>query len=92
MNIDPLSTNSQFISSFRRHTAFNEEPGTAKTEAGWDQVATDRSTGLRDSLASLAEVRPEVVKRGRQLLQDPNYPGADIIAKIASLITPLPED
>jgi len=92
MNIDPLSTNSQFISSFRRHTAFNEAPGSTPVDAGWDQLATDRSTGLRESLAALAEVRPEMVERGRQLLQDPNYPGADVIGKIARLITPLPED
>lgn len=92
MNIDPLSTNSQFISSFRRHTAFNEESGSAPTDASGDQLATSRSTSLRESLAALAEVRPEVVDRGRKLLADPNYPGSDIIKKIASLITPLPED
>jgi hypothetical protein len=32
------------------------------------------------------------VARGRQLLADPNYPGPAVVAKIASLITPLPED
>lgn len=92
MNIDPLSTNSQFISSFRRHTAFNEESGSTRADAGGDQLATARSTSLRDSLAALAEVRPEAVERGRRLLADPNYPGPDVVAKIASLITPLPED
>jgi hypothetical protein len=31
------------------------------------------------------------VERGRELRDDPSYPGQEIIEKIAALITPLPE-
>jgi hypothetical protein len=92
MNIDPLSDRSELFASFRRHGAFNEDLDPARAGTNWDQFSADRSATVRDTLAALPEIRPEVVARGRQLLADPNYPGPAVVAKIASLITPLPED
>ncbi len=91
MNIDPLSNSSDIAAFFRRRAAFQENNPASNGDGG-DQLATTRSSSVRDTLAALPEVRPEVVERGRQLLADPNYPGADVVQKIASLITPLSED
>lgn len=91
MNIDPLS-NSNINPFSRRHAAFREQSGEAVAGAGGEQLSAARSSSIRDTLASLPEIRPEVVARGRELLADTNYPGQDIIAKIAALITPLPQE
>ena len=93
MNIDPLDDHSNPIfASLRRHGAFQQDNIEAARDAGWDTLATGRSAALRESLASLPEIRPEVVARGQELLADASYPGSEIVEKIARLITPLPED
>jgi hypothetical protein len=51
-----------------------------------DTLDTTASTALRDALAALPEVRPEVVEKGRQLVVDTNYPPRAIIEDIARLI------
>jgi len=91
MNIDPLS-NSNFVPPYRRHAAFNEQAGAESARNDADRLSAGLSTSVRDTLASLPAIRPEVVERGRKLLADPNYPGPDVVRKIASLITPLSED
>lgn len=91
MNIDPLS-NSNINPSQRRLNSFNEHTGETAARGGFDQLSTGLSSSVRDRLAALPEIRPEVVDRGRQLLLDPNYPSQAIVEKIASLITPLSED
>ena len=91
MNIDPLS-NSNLIPPYRRHASFDERPGQAATSNDHDRLSARLSTSVRDTLAALPDIRPDVVERGRQLLADPNYPGQAIVQKIASLITPLSED
>lgn len=51
-----------------------------------DTLDITASTALRQSLADLPEVRPEVVEKGRRLVVDPNYPPRAIIEDIARLI------
>lgn len=92
MNIDPLSNHSHIAASFRRHAGFQDGEHAEGMNGRYDQLATERSNAVREAFASLPEIRPEVVERGRQLLADPNYPGPEIVKKIAGLITPLPED
>lgn len=91
MNIDPLS-NSNITPSYRRHASVDGGAGDNAPSSGFDQLSTDRSTSVRETLAALPEIRPEVVARGRELLADPNYPSQAIVEKIAQLITPLSED
>lgn len=50
-----------------------------------DTLDTTASTALRESLAALPEVRPEVVAKGRELAVDANYPPRAIIEDIARL-------
>ena len=90
MNIDPLS-NSNINPFSRRHTSSTRGESAGAAGASGDQLSASRSTSVRDALAAMPEVRPEVVARGRGLLADPSYPGQAIIEKIAALITPLPE-
>lgn len=91
MNIDPLS-HSNYIPQQSRNASFNEQPAGDAAHGGSDQLSAELSASVRDTLATLPEIRPEMVAYGRQLLSDPNYPGPDIVQKIASLITPLSED
>lgn len=90
MNIDPLG-NSGFIPPSRRHGSFGQRSDDIPADKGFDQLSTELSRSVRQTLATLPEMRPEVVSRGRELAADPSYPGQDIIARIASLITPLSE-
>lgn len=48
-----------------------------------DTLDTSASTALREALAALPEVRPEVVEEGQKLAVDPNYPPRAIIEDIA---------
>jgi hypothetical protein len=93
MNIDPLSTSNQL---YRAQISNREneqlQQSVQKRQDDHDRVSTELSSKVRASLESMPEIRPEVVERGRQLLSDPNYPSADIMRKIAGLITPLPEE
>jgi hypothetical protein len=41
-----------------------------------------------DALRNQPEIRPEVVARGKELLNDPNYPSKEIVDSIAKLIVP----
>ncbi len=45
-----------------------------------------------DALRSAPEIRPEVVARGKELLNDPNYPSKEIVDSIAKLIVPLDDE
>jgi hypothetical protein len=93
MNIDPLGTSNQLYraQAGNRENEQLQQPAQNRKDDS-DRVSTELSSKVRASLASMAEIRPEVVERGRQLLADPNYPSASIVRKIAELITPLPED
>lgn len=50
-----------------------------------DTLDTTASTALRNALAALPEIRPEVVEKGRELAVDANYPPRAIIEDIARL-------
>ncbi|OUW16694.1 MAG: hypothetical protein CBD18_06370 [Opitutales bacterium TMED158] len=45
-----------------------------------------------EALRSAPEVRPEVVAKGKELLNDPNYPSKEIMDSIAKLIVPFADD
>ena len=91
MNIDPLSS-SGFVPNTSRSGQNGERVTDSSTREDTERLSAELSSNVRESLALLPEIRPEVVERGRQLLADPSYPNQEVVAKIASLITPLPED
>ena len=45
-----------------------------------------------DALREQPEIRPEVVAKGKELLNDPNYPSQEIVESIAKLIVPLDDE
>ncbi len=45
-----------------------------------------------DALRSQPEIRPEVVAKGKELLNDPNYPSKEIVDSIAKLIVPFDDE
>ncbi len=45
-----------------------------------------------DALRAEPEIRPEVVARGKELLNDPNFPSQEIVDSIAKLIVPFADD
>lgn len=53
------------------------------TSGKGDTLAPAIMTKLMDVLKNSAEVRPEVVERGRALAADPHYPSADVFREIA---------
>lgn len=50
-----------------------------------DTLQTSSTTALREALAALPEVRPEVVEEGKALAVDANYPPRAIIEDIARM-------
>jgi hypothetical protein len=56
-----------------------------------DTVSTDNLDGLQTALSNQPEIRPEVVARGQALAADPNYPPADVIKSVASMILNSPD-
>lgn len=91
MNIDPLK-NSGFLYQTRVNGRSHGQEQTPAQTNDSDRLSAELSEKVRNSLASLPEVRPEVVERGRQLRADPSYPSREVVEKIARLITPLSED
>lgn len=48
--------------------------------------------GKLDTLREQPEIRPEVVAKGKELLNDPNYPSQEIVESIAKLIVPFDDE
>ena len=45
-----------------------------------------------DALRKDPEIRPEMVAKGKELLNDPNFPSKEIVDSIAKLIVPFADD
>ena len=48
--------------------------------------------GKLDALREQPEIRPEVVAKGKELLDNPNYPSQEIVESIAKLIVPFEDE
>lgn len=51
-----------------------------------DRFGDLERVALAERLERLADVRPAVVRRGRALVADPNYPGPAILRQISRLL------
>ena len=45
-----------------------------------------------DAVRKDPEIRPEMVAKGKELLNDPNFPSKEIVDSIAKLIVPFADD
>jgi hypothetical protein len=66
-------------------TAKNTPVAKSTTESG-DSLSSANTNALREALNNTPEVRADVVKRGRELAADSNYPPRVIIAQLAKLM------
>ncbi len=93
MNIDPRNTTNhiytQNLANQKQVAQAKQSPESGSTAAsGGDKL----ELGALDMLRSQPEVRPEVVAKGKELLNDPNFPSQEMIDGIAKLIVPFADD
>lgn len=93
MNINPQN-NASHIYSQNLNKAGQNVP--AKPAAEQSAAAASSSDKLQlnalDKLRSEPEVRPEVVAKGKELLNDPNFPSKEMMTEMAKLIVPFADD
>lgn len=88
MNIDPRN-NAGYI--YSNHLSPNSKAQNANSQQPRAAVSGDSEKiqlSALDKLRSEPEIRPEVVAKGKELLDDPNFPSQEMVNKIAKLITP----
>ena len=93
MNINPQN-NANHIYAQNLAKAGQNVP--AKPAAEQNAPVADSADKLQlnalDKLRSEPEVRPEVVAKGKELLNDPNFPSKEMMNEIAKLIVPYADD
>lgn len=70
---------------------FPPKPRERALGAGTDQFAGGKIERLRNALAALPEVRPEVVERGRALAADPSWPPPEVMRRVSEIIVRSPD-
>ncbi len=91
MNIDPNNASqiqAKILAARQNVNLNNVQP--AKTTASPKQDSVEFN--ILDKLRSEPEVRPEVVAKGKELLEDPSFPSTEIVNSIAKLVTPFADD
>ena len=81
MNIQPVKTDAvQAPSKARPKSA----PDAAESAGAPGQEKASRRERLAEALASEPAVRSEALERAKQLASDPDYPGPNVLAKLAA--------
>jgi len=57
-----------------------------RPSADQDQVTLTNSNALQQAFENTPASRPDVVARARQLITDPDYPGADVVGRVSQLL------
>jgi len=60
-------------------------PDTVAQKTSADSYQPAQNERLVNMLQEQPDVRPEAVERAKNLAADPNYPGTDVISKLANL-------
>lgn len=81
MNIQPVRTDAVQVPSKVRP---NSAPSPAEPSATPANENTQRKERLTQALATEPAVRPEMMERAREIASDPNYPGPNVFAKLAT--------
>lgn len=93
MNIDPRNNASHI---YAQNLSKQNEAGQAKQAAEAKGPAAPAGDKLElnalDRLRAQPEVRPEVVAKGKELLNDPDFPSQDMIKEMAKLIVPFADE
>ncbi len=91
MNIDPNNASqiqAKIIAARQNATISGSQ--TSKPQSA--SVPQNVEFNILDKLRSEPEVRPEVVAKGKELLNDPSFPSPEVVNSIAKLITPYADD
>lgn len=92
MNINPQNNASQI---YAKNIANQQKAAEAKPATDAKTPTASVDTVEFSALAKLhaePEVRPDVVAKGKELLNDPNFPSQEMINDIAKLIVPFADD
>ena len=81
MNIQPVTTDAVQVPATARTKTAQAGPETSPASG---QEQTSRKERLTQALASEPDVRPDVLTRAQQLAADPDYPGPNLLAKLAA--------
>lgn len=95
MNIDPHSNANQLYSqqiAKQQNAAQAGKQDAPITPATTIKGSDKLQLNALDRVRSAPEIRPEVVAKGKELLQDPNFPSPEMINHIAKLIVPFADD
>ena len=84
MNIQPVTTEAVQVPAPARTKTTQAGP---ETPGASGQEQASRKERLTQALASEPDVRPEVLSRAQQLATDPDYPGPNLLAKLAARLT-----
>ncbi|MEM9159479.1 MAG: hypothetical protein AAGB46_10555 [Verrucomicrobiota bacterium] len=91
MNIND-SNNANHIYAQNLANSAKAKPGQG-TDAGAKPSFDDKlDLAALDKLRAEPEIRPEVVAKGKELANDPNWPPKEMIDSIAKLIVPFADD
>lgn len=93
MNINPQNNASNIYAQNLGKSGQNVPAKPAEDSSSKVAPAGDKlQLNALDSLRSQPEVRPEVVAKGKELLNDPNFPSTEMMQDIAKLIVPFADD
>ena len=67
-------------------------PSSTEVDAEVKPSGEKLDLSILGALRDQPEIRPEVVARGKELLNDPNYPSKEIVDSIAKLIVPFDDE
>ena len=81
MNIQPVKTEAVQVPPKARPKAV---PDKVESPGAPEQEKVGRKERLVEALASEPAVRPEVLERAKELASDPDYPGPNVMAKLAA--------
>lgn len=85
-------TNELYTQKINGTEAKKRSSAPAGTEAEIKPAGEKVELPKLDALRGTPEIRPEVVARGKELLNDPNYPSKEIVDSIAKLIVPFDDE
>jgi len=87
---EPATQAAQQVTPKTAQTAQQAQP--VQTQVAADSFEPAQNSKLVNILQQEPDVRPDALERAKSLAADPNYPGADTVARLASLFIANPGD
>lgn len=92
MNIDPNNIASQYYANHVVNNRAKANPPAKPEPAQTTDPTTGNGINALDKLRATPEIRPDVVAKGKELLNDPDFPSKEMVNEIAKLIVPFADD